>query len=60
MFQSLIVWGIQEGRGCAEQVDRYLMQSQSTPLPFAGSFKQRIFADAFRSKANELVAGVAA
>ena len=24
--QSLVVWGISEGRGCAEQVDKYLMQ----------------------------------
>ena len=24
--QSLVVWGIAEGRGCAEQVDKYLMQ----------------------------------
>ncbi|SPC62670.1 probable glutamate synthase (NADPH) [Ustilago sp. UG-2017b] len=39
--QSLIVWGIQEGRACAAQVDRDLMGN--TRLPWAGSIKKREF-----------------
>ncbi|WFD33348.1 alanine dehydrogenase [Malassezia cuniculi] len=38
--QSLIVWGIQEGRACAAQVDSDLMGS--TLLPLAGSIGRRI------------------
>lgn len=38
--QSLIVWGIQEGRACAAQVDTDLMLSSS--LPWAGSIPKRI------------------
>ncbi len=41
MGQSLIVWGIQEGRACAAQVDRDLMGN--TRLPWAGSIKKREF-----------------
>lgn len=37
--QSLVVWGIQEGRQCARQVDNYLMDS--TRLPGNGSIEQR-------------------
>lgn len=37
--QSLVVWGIQEGRQCAREVDEYLMGS--TRLPGNGSVEQR-------------------
>ncbi|CUM63098.1 uncharacterized protein PRCAT00000664001 [Priceomyces carsonii] len=37
--QSLVVWGIQEGRQCAREVDVYLMGS--TRLPGNGSIEQR-------------------
>jgi glutamate synthase (NADPH/NADH) len=39
--QSLIVWGIQEGRQCAREVDTYLMNN--TRLPGNGSIEQRNF-----------------
>ncbi|CAG8497102.1 530_t:CDS:2 [Paraglomus occultum] len=37
--QSLIVWGINEGRQCAREVDQYLMGD--TNLPITGGIKQR-------------------
>lgn len=37
--QSLVVWGIQEGRQCAREVDNFLMGS--TRLPGNGSVEQR-------------------
>ena len=37
--QSLIVWGINEGRQCAREVDQYLMGD--TNLPVTGGIKQR-------------------
>jgi glutamate synthase (NADPH/NADH) len=37
--QSLIVWGIQEGRQCAREVDEYLMQT--TRLPGSGGIQVR-------------------
>jgi glutamate synthase (NADH) len=37
--QSLIVWGIQEGRQCAREVDEYLMHS--TRLPGSGGINYR-------------------
>ncbi|KAJ8099445.1 hypothetical protein POJ06DRAFT_135221 [Lipomyces tetrasporus] len=37
--QSLIVWGIQEGRQCARAVDQYLMHSSR--LPANGSIEKR-------------------
>ncbi|CAK9435930.1 uncharacterized protein LODBEIA_P05460 [Lodderomyces beijingensis] len=37
--QSLVVWGIQEGRQCAREVDEYLMGA--TRLPGNGSVEQR-------------------
>jgi glutamate synthase (NADPH/NADH) len=37
--QSLVVWGIQEGRQCAREVDLYLMGN--TRLPGNGSIEQR-------------------
>ncbi|KAI8803027.1 hypothetical protein BJ742DRAFT_857935 [Cladochytrium replicatum] len=37
--QSLIVWGINEGRGCARQVDEFLMGN--TRLPVAGGMQVR-------------------
>jgi len=40
--QSLIVWGINEGRGAAAEVDRYL-SGGSTRLPAAGGIKSRTF-----------------
>ena len=39
--QSLIVWGIREGRGAAVDVDRYLQGS--TLLPYKGGIMQREF-----------------
>ncbi|KAH8829512.1 hypothetical protein DL96DRAFT_1598411 [Flagelloscypha sp. PMI_526] len=39
--QSLIVWGINEGRGAAAEVDQFLMQN--TRLPSAGGIKTRTF-----------------
>jgi len=39
--QSLIVWGINEGRGAAAEVDTYLQNS--TRLPAAGGIKARHF-----------------
>ncbi|KAI5951327.1 GLT1 [Candida jiufengensis] len=39
--QSLVVWGIQEGRQCAREVDEYLMGS--TRLPGNGSVEQRSY-----------------
>ncbi|GAA5871202.1 hypothetical protein JCM1840_000141 [Sporobolomyces johnsonii] len=42
--QSLIVWGINEGRSAAAEVDRFL--TGDTRLPNAGSIKTRSFAPA--------------
>ena len=39
--QSLIVWGIQEGRRCAAEVDAWLSDG-ATRLPFDGAIKQRV------------------
>ncbi len=39
--QSLIVWGIQEGRRCAAEVDAWLSNG-STRLPFDGGIKTRV------------------
>jgi len=39
--QSLIVWGINEGRGAAAEVDSWLMTG--TRLPSAGGIKTRAF-----------------
>ncbi|KAI5961516.1 GLT1 [Candida margitis] len=39
--QSLVVWGIQEGRQCAREVDEYLMGSSR--LPGNGSIEQRSY-----------------
>ena len=43
--QSLIVWGIQEGRQCARQVDSFLM-GQGSVLPGIGGIIQRAQRDA--------------
>ncbi|KAF8717826.1 GXGXG motif, partial [Rhizoctonia solani] len=40
--QSLIVWGINEGRGAAAEVDAWLSNGV-TRLPSAGGIKQRLF-----------------
>jgi len=40
--QSLIVWGINEGRGAAAEVDSWLSNG-ATRLPSAGGIKQRLF-----------------
>ncbi|GAA5893167.1 hypothetical protein JCM6882_003902 [Rhodosporidiobolus microsporus] len=49
--QSLIVWGINEGRSCAAEVDRFLVGD--TRLPQAGSIKVRSFQPAkYTSHAN--------
>jgi glutamate synthase (NADH) len=37
--QSLVVWGIQEGRQCAREVDQFLMRS--TRLPGSGGIQIR-------------------
>ncbi|POY76879.1 putative Glutamate synthase (NADH) [Rhodotorula taiwanensis] len=47
--QSLIVWGINEGRSCAAEVDRFL--TGDTRLPNAGSIKTRSFTPAKPLKA---------
>ena len=39
--QSLIVWGIQEGRRCAAEVDAWL-SAGSTRLPYDGAMKKRV------------------
>jgi glutamate synthase (NADH) len=39
--QSLVVWGIQEGRQCAREVDEFLMQW--TRLPASGGINTRPF-----------------
>ena len=39
--QSLIVWGIQEGRAAAVDVDEYLQHGNESRLPFAGSITRR-------------------
>lgn len=39
--QSLIVWGIQEGRATAVDVDEYLTHKESR-LPFAGGMARRV------------------
>jgi len=40
--QSLIVWGINEGRGAAAEIDAYLNEGSSR-LPVAGGFSRRVF-----------------
>jgi glutamate synthase (NADH) len=40
--QSLIVWGINEGRGAAAEIDSWLSDG-STRLPLAGGIKNRVF-----------------
>jgi len=47
--QSLIVWGINEGRQAAREVDTYLMGS--TYLPVSGGIKQRNL-ELFKAEAN--------
>jgi glutamate synthase (NADPH/NADH) len=47
--QSLIVWGINEGRQAAREIDMYLMGS--TYLPVSGGVKQRNL-DLFKLEAN--------
>jgi glutamate synthase (NADPH/NADH) len=58
--QSLIVWGINEGRGAAAAIDSYVMKQKGSALPVAGSFKLRQFWDGPVAKSTELVTGVAA
>ncbi|KAL2394060.1 Glutamate synthase [NADH] [Exophiala dermatitidis] len=43
--QSLIVWGINEGRQCARQVDSFLM-GESSVLPVTGGIVRRVQHDA--------------
>lgn len=38
----MIVWGINEGRGAAAEVDEWLTESHTTRLPVAGGFRNRI------------------
>ncbi|KAI9618151.1 hypothetical protein H4Q26_012496 [Puccinia striiformis f. sp. tritici PST-130] len=42
--QSLVVWGIQEGRAAAVDVDNFLTGKSSSILPSRGSIKHRDFA----------------
>ncbi|EXJ92003.1 glutamate synthase [NADPH] [Capronia epimyces CBS 606.96] len=43
--QSLIVWGINEGRQCARQVDSFLL-GESSSLPITGGIVRRVAHDA--------------
>jgi glutamate synthase (NADPH/NADH) len=52
--QSLIVWGINEGRQAAREIDTWLMGN--TYLPVAGGIRQR----SFEQPAKALVEPVAA
>ncbi|KAF8951396.1 glutamate synthase [NADH] [Haplosporangium bisporale] len=52
--QSLIVWGINEGRQCAREVDEYLMHS--TLLPVSGGIQQRSLKDLLTKSHPSLVA----
>ncbi|KAK9467205.1 hypothetical protein V1512DRAFT_262194 [Lipomyces arxii] len=58
--QSLIVWGIQEGRQCARAVDQYLMHS--TRLPANGSIEKRdyLLLNGLEKKTNGIAAVVEA
>ncbi|EFP88939.2 glutamate synthase [NADPH] [Puccinia graminis f. sp. tritici CRL 75-36-700-3] len=48
--QSLVVWGIQEGRAAAVDVDNFLSGKSASKLPSKGSIKVRDFAvDAFEA-----------
>jgi len=42
--QSLVVWGIQEGRAAAVDVDNFLTGNSTSRLPVKGSIKMRDFA----------------
>ncbi|KAJ7184267.1 NADPH-dependent glutamate synthase [Mycena filopes] len=53
--QSLIVWGINEGRGAAAEVDSWL-SSGSTRLPSAGGIKTRVFVPPPSKLAGEVAA----
>lgn len=51
--QSLIVWGINEGRQCARQVDSWLM-GEGSLLPVTGGIVRRVQTDAVpRSKVSK-------
>jgi len=52
--QSLIVWGINEGRGAAAEVDAWL--SGATRLPSAGGIKTRVFVPPPSKLAGEVAA----
>ncbi|KAJ1928269.1 glutamate synthase [NADH] [Linderina macrospora] len=39
--QSLVVWGINEGRQAAREVDQYLMQKDVSHLPVSGGIVPR-------------------
>lgn len=40
--QSLIVWGISEGRGAAAEIDSWLTDG-TTRLPYVGGIKDRVY-----------------
>jgi len=56
--QSLIVWGINEGRGAAAEVDAWLNEG-STRLPNAGGIKNRVWIQPPSNLANGLANGSA-
>ncbi|EGG05651.1 uncharacterized protein MELLADRAFT_48761 [Melampsora larici-populina 98AG31] len=51
--QSLIVWGIQEGRAAAVEIDNYLMKNKASRLPMTGSIKLRDLSRCAGSKTND-------
>ncbi len=55
--QSLIVWGIQEGRACAAAIDEELQGNSR--LPWAGSFAKRVYGGNLKTTKKEAVAATA-
>ncbi|KAG8952645.1 glutamate synthase [NADH] [Tulasnella sp. 424] len=55
--QSLIVWGINEGRGAAAEVDAFLSEGHSR-LPVAGGFSRRQFVPNAKKFTNETTSQV--
>ncbi|OXV10440.1 hypothetical protein Egran_01817 [Elaphomyces granulatus] len=58
--QSLIVWGINEGRQAAREVDIFLMGSGSSQLPITGGIIRRSAIDTIPKPAQQHVQAVAA
>jgi len=57
--QSLIVWGINEGRGAAREVDEYLVGGASV-LPVAGAITKRVPLEVALTAAPQQAMAVAA